>query len=335
MTQVILQPCASKSAQLHFVSNIETPLAYQAYQELFEASDFDAIRQAHPDGTVQLWGAKPGETNQNVAPWARITPGDYVLFSAFGKVFAAGVVSHSMRNPELASSLWGEVPTKNDLSQSWELMFSVDQLQSIDLNYPTLNGLVGRKPAAVPQQFAVLDESKSQRVLDYLNLIDTPHDESSKDEYESEVLAEGFDELERMVLGVLRLEQRYLRNVLLPGPVGTCALCGRDFPSNLITAAHIKRRSVCSDSEKRRFKDVAMPACRFGCDELFGRGLVAVDAHGDVAISPLLTPGAALEYVETFLMGKSCSAWANPGSREFFQFHLATDFKTMAVLPIS
>jgi hypothetical protein len=44
------------------------------------------------------------------------------------------------------------------------------------------------------------------------------------------------------------------------------------FPVDLLVAAHIKRRSLCSETERRDLHNVAMLACKFGCDALFEEG---------------------------------------------------------------
>lgn len=85
----------------------------------------------------------------------------------------------------------------------------------------------------------------------------------------------------------VRKEQAELRRLLLGGrPSAPCDLCGDEFPADLLVAAHIKRRSVCSDDERNHLPHVAMLACRFGCDSLFESGYVTVDRTGHVRTAP-------------------------------------------------
>jgi hypothetical protein len=73
-----------------------------------------------------------------------------------------------------------------------------------------------------------------------------------------------------------RKEQQRLRKHLLDGKdYGWCFLCGEKLPAELLVAAHIKKRSKCTDTEKRDHANV-VPMCLLGCDALFERGHVAL-----------------------------------------------------------
>jgi len=52
------------------------------------------------------------------------------------------------------------------------------------------------------------------------------------------------------------------------------------YPVSFLWAAHIKKRELCSDDERRDVGNIAMLACLFGCDVLFEHGYVSVDANG-------------------------------------------------------
>ncbi|MFI9391386.1 hypothetical protein ACIG53_10945 [Streptomyces bauhiniae] len=84
---------------------------------------------------------------------------------------------------------------------------------------------------------------------------------------------------------LVRREQAKLRKALLRGASEKrCALCGRLLPVRLIRAAHIKRRSAASQSERRMLANV-MAACLIGCDELFEHGYVYVTEDGAIAVN--------------------------------------------------
>jgi hypothetical protein len=78
-----------------------------------------------------------------------------------------------------------------------------------------------------------------------------------------------------------------------------------------------------------------MPNCKFGCDELFGRGLISVDNDGNYQVSPMLDYGDAVnQYLKDFVIGRSCAfLHQNPAARPYFEFHWRTDFKN-AVLQL-
>ncbi len=80
-----------------------------------------------------------------------------------------------------------------------------------------------------------------------------------------------------------RKEQRELRRLLLGGRTDApCDLCGHDYPGDFLVAAHIKKRSLCTDDERNDLTNVAMLACKFGCDSLFESGHITVDDTGRV-----------------------------------------------------
>ncbi len=99
--------------------------------------------------------------------------------------------------------------------------------------------------------------------------------------------AGGADALrDRKVESLARVEQGYLRQLLFGDrDVARCAICGNEYPIDLLVAGHIKRRSACSIRERKDARHVVMPVCKLGCDELFERGYVSVDDNGRVASS--------------------------------------------------
>ena len=73
-----------------------------------------------------------------------------------------------------------------------------------------------------------------------------------------------------------RSEQRILSRWLFGDQTQCgCALCGRDFAISGLVTAHKKKRSICSDAE-RRDPYIVFPLCKFGCDHLYEHGFVTV-----------------------------------------------------------
>ena len=118
-----------------------------------------------------------------------------------------------------------------------------------------------------------------------------------------------------------RTEQGYLRTQLLgDAPEGDCDLCGRSFPTELLVAAHIKPRYECSDQERRDLPAVAMLACRFGCDELYERGLLAVDEEGNILAADYAGDSVSLRRYLSGMRGRQVGdAW--PRGRDYFAWH--------------
>jgi hypothetical protein len=80
-----------------------------------------------------------------------------------------------------------------------------------------------------------------------------------------------------------RLEQGWLRKLLIPAETGECDLCGDILPAPFLRAAHIKRRADCTDEERRDPANVLV-ACVL-CDIAFERGWVGLDQDQAVIVS--------------------------------------------------
>jgi len=73
-----------------------------------------------------------------------------------------------------------------------------------------------------------------------------------------------------------RREQAILREWLFGDDVEShCAICGRRFSVSALVAAHKKRRSICSESE-RVDPYIVFPLCVFGCDHLYESGALKI-----------------------------------------------------------
>jgi hypothetical protein len=92
-------------------------------------------------------------------------------------------------------------------------------------------------------------------------------------------------------------------------------------------AAHIKKRSLCTDDERRDLAHIAMPACLFGCDFLFETGGIAVSDDGEIITASTLPPGSDLAQQLAHLQGRVCSAYTQ-ATAAYFAWHRANQFQT-------
>ncbi|MCO5994797.1 hypothetical protein [Actinoallomurus rhizosphaericola] len=147
-------------------------------------------------------------------------------------------------------------------------------------------------------------------------------DEPSQDE--GAITYEG--DLSRPVTAEERGEQRALRAHLFGShEVATCALCGDAYPVQFLVAAHIKKRSLCGDEERRDLSNVAMPACQFGCDALYETGYVSVDQSGAIVVATLES-GGPLQTHLLRLEGRLCGSFTEE-SKPYFEWHYSTKFR--------
>lgn len=140
-------------------------------------------------------------------------------------------------------------------------------------------------------------------------------------------VAELDGDLDRIIQARQRTEQNRLRTALFADrTAASCDLCGREFPVELLVAAHIKQRSQCSNLERQDIANVVMSACRFGCDELFERGYISVDHDGAIILSDTVRSSEhvnvyARQHLADRIFGRSMS-----GSRAYFAWHRANKF---------
>jgi hypothetical protein len=126
----------------------------------------------------------------------------------------------------------------------------------------------------------------------------------------------------------VRREQTQLRSMLASGrELAGCALCGHQYPLLFLVAAHIKKRSICTDDERRDLHHVAMLACTFGCDALYEAGWVTVGPDGRILTIPTdVTPVGRLRDHLDQVAGQTCSAHSQD-SEQYFAWHRTTIFR--------
>ncbi|MFD4670726.1 HNH endonuclease [Lentzea sp. NPDC058450] len=130
-----------------------------------------------------------------------------------------------------------------------------------------------------------------------------------------------FEKLDGIAQVKIRKEQSALRRLLLGGrTTAPCDLCGHDYPGDFLVAAHIKKRSLCTDDERNDLANVAMLACKFGCDSLFESGHVAVNDTGRVLVWFEEGFRGRLHDHLTQLDGRACGAHRT-GSHPYFTWH--------------
>lgn len=137
-----------------------------------------------------------------------------------------------------------------------------------------------------------------------------------------------FGALDVVAQVTVRKEQAYLRKKLMgKATAATCAICGDEWPAEFLVAAHIKKRAVCTEAERRDFRHVAMLACSFGCDALYESGWITIAQDGRVQTARLdkLEPGTFGDRLRS-LDGRPCSAHS-AGSEPYFAWHRSSVFR--------
>ena len=320
MTQIVLQPSADATARAHYADTISRPVVLSHISTFLSIPMVKHLEGLFPNGSAAMWGVTPGKNGVNIRKWEKVELGALVLFAANGRIFGSGVVAAKFHNKELAEHLWNFDAN----GMTWEYMYALDEVRDLNIPYLDFNNSVGYAPNYVIQGFNVLDETKSEAFLNAFDLraqrIEWPPDPE-----EVAIAIREFEELDRRFQAVQRVEQSALREHLLQGrKSGECLLCGRTFHAHFLVAAHIKKRSECTDSQKRDLRNIGMLNCKFGCDELYERGYISVDGSGKVVKSTKLTSPIEKKYMDSIVRA---SVHVLSAQKSYFAWHFQNQFK--------
>jgi hypothetical protein len=317
MSLVILQPTGNQDARVHYEDTIIKPVRLEKVKKYLTAEDYNELSSLYNVEEVSIWGVTRGTNDVNFNKWNKISPGDISLFARNKKIFSSAVVTYKLHNKNLAKALWG---TNSD-GDTWECIYFLDELNSRDISYELFNSIVGYSSKFVIQGFSVLDEEKSEKLITSLGLhgqMFTPT--VSKKEYEDIVFNKEFASLEIEVNRLIRAEQGYLRKKMFGNKkVSRCGICDEEFTINFLVAAHIKRRSACSDKEKLDFENIVMPMCKFGCDDLYEKGYIGIN-NGQISVFRYNDLTSYMNEYVSKLNGKECTYWSET-TQEYFKWH--------------
>lgn len=318
---LVLQPAGDKARE-NLRRTVLTPVNRSVWAEYLPDADRAALEREHPSGSVPMWGTTAGARGQMRGKWERMAPGDLVLFLARNHAFLAATVTHKWSSASLADVLW---PRKKsgDRQVPWELMFSFTRPTPVRISYSDLAAAARTDGPLGTREFNVYPSPISDRVAALLD-VDQRALIRARTSIDFDEIVRSFDAVDAEATTRRRLEQAYLRDLILPGEQGRCDLCSREMASMFLVAAHIKRRSLCSFDEKRDLPAIAMAACRFGCDELFERGLITVGTTGSILRSNAMTDSTAKAYWNEHLRGRQVWRWEErSGSHPYFAAHRA------------
>ena len=324
MSQIVLQPSGSREAVEHYGNTITQPVKLSEVKSKLDPKITKFLYSIFPNGQVPMWGVTPGGSGANVTKWERVEPGAVVLFAGGSKIFGSGVVVTKFHSRALAKHLWG---TDEESGMTWEYMYALTDIHTLNISYKEFNRAVGYKPKNVIRGINVLDEEKSQAFLDSFDLnpkrVEFPPNPLDIERAAKKL--DELDELDKKYEAARRVEQAALRDHLLQGrSKGKCFFCGREFLSGFLHAAHVKKRAECTNKEKRDLRNIGMLNCVFGCDQLYERGYISVDASGQVVKSRKLTNETEKRYMESVV---TSTVTVPAGQKQYFAWHLKNKFK--------
>lgn len=316
MSRIILQPLGDTSD--NFEHTIIQAVDIKIIEKYVDKELYEKLKEIYPNEKAYIWGVTNGKNNVNKNKWKKIKEGDVTLFAKNKRFIYSAVVTVAFCNKKLAEFLW----KTNKYGETWENIYLVDEVLKTDFQYTDFNKLVGYKENNIIQGFTVLDEEKSETVfLSWGLYSDVYEEEVSQDDYSNEIdkLMNGLD-LDRPRNGTSRKEQEFLRRILFgKNRVCKCGICGKEYPKELLVAAHIKKRSICSKEERLDVNNIVMPMCKFGCDDLYERGYLLVKDGKIIKNEKKFLTKDLENYIED-IENKTCCYW-NEKTAKYFEYH--------------
>lgn len=316
-------PCSSGSALLNYDETIVTPegekkpvlgkklLNYWTEQD---KADFPISSQ----DKFAVWGVTDGKRNINKNKWLKMAAGDLVLFYGGYEFFSVGKVIYKTTNSSLASHLWDTSKLNSDEKMDWLNIFLIDEIRDTRIPLKNFNKIMGYAPNYIVQAYQVYDELISERIIEGLDLGDWDSPIYYDKRKSLQERLSNLVQTDSVSNATRRLEQSILREHLFgnSSTSHTCAICLKDYPDSLLHAAHIKKRQNCSEEERKNL-NIVMPLCKLGCDEMFEKGFILVNAEGLVEVNQDKVTTSDLEMYLLQVKDNACSHFNND-TKQFF-----------------
>lgn len=316
MTKIAFQPAGDPVSEANLEKTLYNPVVLSGLKSLAETGIARELSLIYPGDMARIGGVRRGKRDRQKRQWDKLERGDVVLCLRDDEVFLAGTVTYTMRSRELARELWGD-----EDDHPAECIYFLDELTQLRIPRSTINGLCGYKPEREWDGFTVQTQRKSANVLYAFNLESQVYfpvvDEA---EYERVVRAYSPTEpMDATRYALMRKEEGFLRAHLFKGQaLAECAICGRDFPTQYLAAAHVKKWGECRQEERLDYRNIAIPLCHFGCLELYRRNYVTV-IDERVAVTTAQVDSTDLKAYLTKIKGRVCPWWR--GSESYFEWH--------------
>ncbi|MGK8427661.1 HNH endonuclease [Bacillus cereus] len=326
---VILQPRGKD--ETNYNRTMRKGVYLSEIQSFFTVKEFEELSQAYGNRKVYIWGIKHGNTGRNSTFWQRIERGDIALFYNELQFFSSATVTYKVHNSQLARHLWGETT-----GGIYEYLYFLDEIKYQQIPVSIINNLLKYKSKEqhLPG-VRVLSEEKSSILINTFDFYSSTHLPVITKEEVQESLQITINELEqnasleREVKGRARKEQNKIRGYLFGNQrICNCGICGEEYPVDLLVAAHIKKRAHCTKIEKIDIEYIAMPMCKFGCDDLFEKGYISVRKGKVISlVDTEYLPKTVKDYIEN-IEGKVCDNW-NERNDKYFEWHVRHHMKTL------
>jgi len=208
MYHVILQPTSNEIAQNNYQSTMHNGIEMNNIKSFLESKDLEILSEIYKDGIIRVWGITPSP--KKIKQWEEIQSGDVTLFSANKQIFASATVTYKIHNLELAKYLWGEMEN----GEIWEYIYFLDEVKNQSINLSDFNKLLNYEEGYVIQGFRVLDQEKSNIIIEEFDLHSALYARNSTKEEINSSNPKGQDGLSDQIASKDLLGRRLLVNEL-------------------------------------------------------------------------------------------------------------------------
>lgn len=297
-TRIVLQPAIGGLSPKNIKLSIGKALDLNALP--LDPAERSELTRASHGGPVYAWG------NTHDKAWRYMRPGDVVLFltQRGGSIEYVGTVIALAQSEKLAGAIWG------DACGDFQYVYFLASVECSSLSRGQVNEIVGYKDNYPWQQPTVIRDvslvNQLQSLLGSPSQPLPPMDAIASDDFTGLSLEDAQDGLR---LATYRKEHQTLKANLFKGQLAMrCAVCGELFPKSLLVTAHLKKRSECAP-EERIDPAVVLPMCVAGCDALYERGYLSLDAATSLVVETPRTAqltGTYMHKVAKGLVGRCC-----------------------------
>lgn len=271
MNNLLLQPASGPKPRRNYDKTIRSPVRLSSIASHFTPEQFLFLKELYPSGAASIWGIAPA---RGFSIFPLLNRGDVVLFYAEQTFYASGIVTYKIHHRGLSDQLWGPKTP----GEYFEYVYFLDEVTQRSIPLSAVSSHLQTKgPKWRVMGAELIGPPASDLICEELQIAsETITSAPSDEEFRKAILRpSGNGELNRTVKGSARVEQSYLRYKLFgTRAVARCALCGNEFSVQNLIAAHIKKRTLCTNEEKLDAEHIVLPMCKFGCDSLYEAKIV-------------------------------------------------------------
>jgi len=280
MNRVIINPIGESYTYLYYyLRMVEKGTDISRIRQFGFENLADKIQEIYQNQKIRFWGVFAGDDARKRSMWGNIQPGDVVFFANQNEIIMSAIVVLVTRNSEFGKRFLGYKNTIEDDDYYPDIIYFLDEFKKQSIYNKEFIDIAGYSKKYTFRNSILVNKISSQKIIDFFDLSsNTYYPNITEKEFHNSVVQ--FNDLKMLDVNMrsnARREQAFLRKYLFNVEKHKhCAICGKEYPVNLMVAGHIKKRSRCTLNEKLDYKNIVMPICKFGCDELYEKGYISV-----------------------------------------------------------